>query len=193
MSRGDISEFLIHFTKGETIEDAFQRLRKIINEKCLLGGSETIKGRYPCVCFSEAPLTELSGGLVNPRLYSKYSPFGILVHKEWLFQNGGRPVIYGADDEFAALPESHRWRHMRYEPPEIDFTWEREWRVSRDRLEFDKGTASIVVPDGEWAKRLIDEHTVEQDYRVMEYTMIFDQMHAEQYREEFSWKLLPLK
>jgi hypothetical protein len=193
MSRIDISDYLIHFTRGESIEDAFQRLRKIVGERCLLGSAETIKGRFPCVCFSEAPLVALADGLLNANYYSKYSPFGILVSKQWLFGHGGRPAIYQTDDEFEGLPDTHRWRHMRYEPPNIDFTWEREWRVSTDRLEFDAGVASIVVPDASWTKRLVDEHTLEQDYQVMEYSMIFGHMQAEQYREQFIWKVIELK
>lgn len=193
MNRIDISSYLIHFTKGESTECAFQCLRKIISEKRLLGSGETIKGLFPCVCFSEAPLAALTNGLINPRFYSKYSPFGILVHKQWLFEQGGRPVIYETDDEFVALTECHRWRHMRFAPPNIDFTWEREWRICGDHLEFDTDTASIVVPDDEWEKRLVDEHTLEQDYRVMDYGMIFDPMQAEMYREPFVWKVIKLK
>jgi len=193
MSRIDISNYLIHFTKGDSPESAFQRLRKIIGDKRLIGSGETIKGRYPCVCFSEAPLVALTNGLINPRSYSKYSPFGILIQKQWLFEQGGRPVIYETDDEFAMLTDLNCWRHMRYEPPTIDFTWEREWRICCDQLEFDIGTASIVVPDDEWAKRLVDEHTFEQDHRVMEYSVIFNPMHAEMYREHFCWNIFKLK
>jgi hypothetical protein len=193
MNRVDISDHLIHFTKGESPELAFQCLRKIISERRLLGSGETIKGRFPCVCFSEAPLAALTNGLINPESYSKYSPFGILVLKQWLFEKGGRPVIYQTDDEFASLSEYHRWRHMRYEPPSIDFTWEREWRICGNYLEFDIGNASIIVPDDEWAKRLFDEHVIEQDYRVVDYSMVFESTQAEMYREGFTWNVIKLK
>lgn len=55
-----------------------------------------------------------------------------MVPKQWLYVQGGRPVIYQSDKEFYDLPEAIRWRHVRYEPassPPIDFTWEREWRI----------------------------------------------------------------
>lgn len=94
MSRSDISPVLIHFTSGEDEDDAFVRLRKIIAERRLIAGSHRIKGAYNCVCFSEAPLTSLKSGLVNEANYSNYSPFGIIVSKKWLFDQGGRPVIY---------------------------------------------------------------------------------------------------
>jgi len=77
-----------------------------------------------------------------------------LVTKEWIFKEGGRPVIYQTDEEFNELPETHRWRHVRYDPlsdPPIDFTWEREWRINCEELHFDSDVASIVVPDDHWA------------------------------------------
>ena len=64
MSREDISPYLVHFTSG-TSYAAFMRLRKIIAERSLIAGSRFIKGNYRHVCFSEAPLTSLKGGLVN--------------------------------------------------------------------------------------------------------------------------------
>src|SRR5215472_3902451 len=105
MSRQDISEFLVHFTKGTDHEEAFTNLRKIIESRKLIAGSGYIKGNYRCVCFSEAPLANLADGLVNENYYSRYSPFGIVVSKAWLFNRGGRPVIYQPESEFNALPE----------------------------------------------------------------------------------------
>lgn len=58
--------------------------------------------------------------------------------------------------QYDLLPPELRWRHMRYDlvcDPPVDFTWEREWRVPSERLEFDSQTASIVVPDCSWAQR----------------------------------------
>jgi hypothetical protein len=161
VSRVDISPYLIHFTSGENHEAAFQRLRKIVDERRLIAGTRCIKGQFPCVCFSEAPLTTLPNGLVNEEYYSHYSPFGIMVSKRWLFGQGGRPVIYETDQEYDNLPETHRWRHVLYEQRPhsfpVDFTWEREWRIKCDYLEFDEAAANIVVPDFAWAQRLTDD------------------------------------
>ncbi|MGD1905323.1 MAG: hypothetical protein ACFB0C_04930 [Leptolyngbyaceae cyanobacterium] len=151
MSRQDISEYLIHFTKDIDLENAFRRLQKILRERILIGSNGFIKGNYNCVCFSEAPLSSLASGLVNSEYYSSYSPFGILMSKIWLYQQGGRPVIYQSDSEFDSLPINFQWRHVRYEPPEIDFSWEREWRVKTEILGFNNQVASVVVPDSSWA------------------------------------------
>lgn len=198
MSRMDISPYLIHFTRGENIEGAFVRLKTILHERCLRGSGERIRGGYRCVCFSEAPLSSLSSGLVNERYYSRYSPFGILVFKQWLFSIGGRPAIYETEEEYLSLPESHKWRHVRYDLrngfERIDFSWEREWRIRCDILTLNPSIAWIIVPDNAWADHLMQEHDREQDYLVTQYVNIFDdQQIAEMHREPFQWQVVPLR
>jgi hypothetical protein len=192
--RKDISDKLVHFTKGSTPTEAFETLRTIAHE-CKLIGSTATKGGYSCVCFSEAPLSALEQGLVNSSAYSRYAPFGVLFDKNWVFDNGGRPVIYQPDLEFYDLPESHKWRHVRYEPTggyPIDFSWEREWRIKTLQLNFDPSVAALVVPEQNWADKLISEHGAEQDYKVMQYGQIMDEDLAIQYRETFKWLIYVL-
>lgn len=188
-SRNDISDKLIHFTSGENYNDAYNRLRKIINDGHLIANGTKIKGGYKCVCFTEAPLVSLQGGLVNPNAYSRYSPFGILFEKKWIYKQGGRPVFYQSDEEFQLLPESLRWRHMRYEPDDIDFSWEREWRIHCEHLVFSPENAVIILPDKRFADRLIFKHNEEQDYKVLQYSVIMSALLAEQYREDFKWSI----
>jgi len=193
--RPDISDRLVHFTSGESSEEAFGRLRTIIAEHRLIGSGTTIRGGYRCVCFTEAPLTALAHGLVNPRVYSRYSPFGIILEKRWVFEQGGRPVIYQPEAEFDALPEPLRWRHVRYEyePKVIDFTWEREWRIRCDDLQFGPCVAGIVVPTKDWADGLVAEHDSAQDFEVYQYSQIMDVLLAEQYRQLFPWRIDAIK
>ncbi len=193
MPRPDISDKLIHFTSGATVAEAFERLRTILAERRLVGCGAKIKGGFRCVCFTEAPLTSLKNGLVNPTAYSRYSPFGIVVEKGWVFSKGGRPVIYHSDGEFEALPENLRWRHMRYEPGVVDFTWEREWRLRTEELDFAPHEAGIVVPDGEWVEQLVHEHEAAQDLEIKAYSLIMDQALAEQNRDDFPWRVYVLK
>ena len=191
-----MSPYLIHFTSGESNQQAFETLQKIIGERRLLAGSRMTKGQHPCVCFSEAPIGLLDGGLVNERAYSRYRPFGILFSKSWIFAMGGRPVIYESDEEYYSLPASHQWRHVLYRPDSeepVDFTWEREWRVQCEYLDFAPETGSIVVPNEEWANHLVQEHEKEQDYRVMQYSIIFDDVIGEAYREQWQWRVYPLQ
>jgi hypothetical protein len=193
--RSDISDKVVHFTSGNSLEDAFGNLCQIIEGRRINGNSNKIRGGYQCVCFTEAPLTSVEGGLVNPKAYSRYSPFGVIFEKSWIFGLGGRPAIYQPESEFTLLDESLKWRHVRYEPcatPPIDLTWEREWRIQTSALEFSPEIAGLVVPSRQWAQRLRDSHAEQEDWRVLEYSMIMDAMLAELYREEFSWQIFTL-
>jgi len=195
MSRNDITYDLIHFTKGEDIEDAFQQLRKIIKERRLICGGNLIKGGHKCVCFSEAPLASLQSGLVNPDYYSSYSPFGIMFKKKWIFEQGGRPVIYQTNEEYEHLRETHRWRHMRYHPnqnPPVDFTWEREWRVRCDHLDFNPEVATIVVADSNWSSRLMREHERDEEFKILQYSLVLGEEIAHAYHETFKWDIVHL-
>ena len=92
--RYDLSDELIHFTRGDSYDDAYERLKLILRQKALLASNQSIRGGFSCVCFSEAPLALLQHGLINKNGFSRYSPFGLLFSKESIFLQGGRPVIY---------------------------------------------------------------------------------------------------
>lgn len=157
MLRDDLSDKLIHLTRGENAAETFT---KIVKEQRLLGGTGGIKGEFRCVCFSEAPLSKLATILAKPMAHGMpYKPFGVIVDKTWLFEHGGRPVIYQPDAEFELLKPEQQWRHVRYEPQnDIDFTWEREWRIQITELKIDPKEATFVIPNRDWEKRFHDEH-----------------------------------
>ncbi len=135
-SRPDITDTLVHYIRGANLDEAFQVLRTILRERRLRCGTGYIRGGHCCVCFSEAPFRYLGYAIAQGyRAERPYQPFGIMVKKNWLFAQGGRPVVYQLESQYTELPESHRWRHVRYDPcsePAVDFTWEREWRVLGD-------------------------------------------------------------
>lgn len=195
-NRADISPYLIHFTKGNDLNDAFANLLSITASQIIYGSNNKIKGEYNCVCFSESPIESIPQGLINTNNYSKYSPFGILVSKEWLFYQGGRPVIYQPLEEFELLSECVRWRHVTYNPianQPIDLSWEREWRIQTNELYISPQFCSIVVPDDSWARHLMSLHDEEQDWEVRRYKMIFNNdLLAEMYREPFHWNIIIL-
>lgn len=196
MTRADISDQLIHFTKGPTEEDAYQRIGTILAEGRLRGSDRLIFNGYRCICFTEAPLAALTDGLVNQWDYGRYAPFGLMFDKRWLYAQGARPVIYQPLAEAHDLPPSHQWRHMTYEPvanEPVDFTWEREWRLQADELSFDASSARVVVPDVSWARRMFAEHELTQDCRVVAYSQIMDSSLSEQYREPFCWTITALR
>lgn len=158
----DLSENLVHLTRGDSYQEASGILEKILGERRLLGGTGFIKGEYRCVCFTEAPIARLGMILAQPTAHqNRYMPYGIMVKKQWLFRKGGRPVIYQPDGDFAVLPEELRYRHVRYEPPKIDHSWEREWRIQTEALQLEPEEVTIVVPNRAWADRVRDRHASE--------------------------------
>ncbi|RBP46506.1 hypothetical protein DES53_102897 [Roseimicrobium gellanilyticum] len=158
--RADLSEWLVHFTSGDNIEGA-RILSKILSEGKL-------RSSYypPAVCFSEAPLAELNKLFTLYRAYSKprFAPFGVAVRKTWLFNQGGRPVIYGKKDEREELPASVRFRHVAYDPANHDFTWLREWRVAGATLPLDPSETIIICPTDADAAGLAWDVEVDYEY-----------------------------
>lgn len=161
MIRGDLSNRLVHLTRATSESDAAEKFRSIVSDGCLKGSGTDIRGGYRCVCFSEAPLSVLTHSLALPEDENgmRYSAFGVIVSKKWLFNQGGRPVIYQPNDEYDMLHEQQKYRHVRYEPDrEIDYTWEREWRIRTERLELVSAKTTFIVPTRDWEQYFINRH-----------------------------------
>lgn len=166
--RRDIGNLLFHFTKtpyqeviiktgsltryaGKTARSV---LDKILVEGKLLGTSNWIKDGYKCICFTEAPISELAALFSLVKIAASrdqrpmYEPYGIAVKKSWFYKKGGKPVIYDNSSVYDDLPKDLKYRHVSYDPENnIDFTWEREWRISVDELTLDPAQTLVVVPD----------------------------------------------
>lgn len=150
-ARPDVTDYVTHWTRrqnaGKERLEPLQVLKLIIKDGFLkptfaprsrftVGGvANTIKGKYPAVCFTEQPLEAF---IRSCRAQSgRYRPYGVAVRKDRLFVYGGRPVLYGDDQLFSALPEELEYLWARFQPiPEsgvggypLDFTHEREWRA----------------------------------------------------------------
>jgi hypothetical protein len=161
MDRPDLSNKLIHLTKGDSDEAALGTLLDIISDKALLGGTGCIRGGHRCVCFCETPISHLALVLANRNAAGfRYRPFGVMFSKQFIYEKKGRPVIYGEDDQYNELPPPLKYRHVLYDltqrPPK-DFTWEREWRVNTDKLEFSPEDVTVVFPNRQFIQ--VAHHT----------------------------------
>lgn len=167
--RDDISDSVIHFTKPKShisantfdstnekeikgfLEESLNVFIKIMEEKTLLAGTTFIKGNFNCICFTEAPISKLPSVFSNRVLNKiRYAPYGFMFKKKWLYKNGARPVIYGPESDYNCLDENLKYRYVKYNlesDPEIDFTWEREWRLKTQSLQFDPSDVTLVVPN----------------------------------------------
>lgn len=163
-ARSDLSTGLVHLTKNNIIDgeeyNGIEILIKILREKTLIGShpsSGFICGDQSAVCFQESPLYSLSQNLYSEQLYRKqnpgakirYNPFGIMFDKQYIYLNGGRPVIY--DDSQTAktyLKQDEYWRIVRLDLSDseniIDWTHEREWRIPGD-FYFDPSKATVIL------------------------------------------------
>ena len=151
IKRSDFSHGLVHLTR-ERIEyennisfldppvqkkaySPFEVLKEILTSGVIRGsGNEGfIKGNQRAVCFSEIPLSAIHQFALPPKEEkARYRFYGISLSKKAVFKAGGRPVIYLPDDEADWIPSEQKWRHVRFELGEVDFTHEREWRVLDD-------------------------------------------------------------
>lgn len=144
------------------MDEAEAAFRSIVNERALRGSSRGIRGKHIVVCFSEAPIEVLAKMFREDGRDFRYRPFGVMVPKTWLFDLGGRPAIYQPESDFDLLPESLRYRHVRFDRPDApnDFSFEREWRIETEALALDPKICTLVVPDREWDYKLREEHDV---------------------------------
>ena len=138
-AREDISDYLFHFTKGSK---AFDTLVKIAEDKQLKDMSNT-----GVICFTEAPVTLLKEMFEIFEKYTEpmYATYGIAIKKEYLFQLGARPVIYGRKEEKSELSEAIQWRFEEYIPNIKDFTWLREWRLNQKTLDLTQENCFIIT------------------------------------------------
>jgi hypothetical protein len=159
MMRIDLSEQLVHLTRG-SLRDAEAAFRSIMSERKLRGSDRGIRGGHKVVCFSEAPVDVLAKLFASTGHSFRYRPFGVMVPKRWVFDLGGRPVIYQPESEFTLLPPELQYRHVRFDKPgdAKDFTFEREWRYCGEPLFLEPKVCTLLVPLREWDYRIREEH-----------------------------------
>lgn len=173
-ARPDLTDYLIHWTKGWASKGGpFAKLKQILETGLLMptfapryrytvGGTDrTIKGPHPAVCFTEQPLDSF---ITSCDTLRRYWPYGVAIRKEGLFRLGGRPVFYGDGDLLDSLPDDYKYLWVRFNPiPStglggypVDWTQEREWRArpsaytyATDGLCPNEGVPLLLPPDYE--------------------------------------------
>lgn len=146
--RSDITAHLTHLTKSELpIFDDVDTLIKILRERKITGSTTDkgfIIGDNPAVCFQEAPLYGVCQNVYHEQQNrkelggkSRYHAVGLSFRKDYVFNHGGRPVLY-EKTELAKqmLPRDEWWRIVNFnlenQDKIIDWTHEREWRIKGD-------------------------------------------------------------
>lgn len=89
---------------------------------------------YPVVCMTAANLTQIAA-LIRGGMYE---PWGLILSREWVYEQGGGPALYMRPEEKVALwnasdlPWQLRARVITLDPVTGDWEHEREWRIPYD-------------------------------------------------------------
>lgn len=164
-SRSDLSSQVIHLTRSCELDGdkigPVDVLYRILSEG-RISGSTTAKGficgDIPATCFQDAPVYSVCQNINAEEQYRnavddakiRYVGVGLMFPKPYVFERGGRPVIYEQIDKAKSiLPEEEWWRIVRLDLTDpdniIDWTHEREWRVPGG-FEFDLSEVTVVLP-----------------------------------------------
>ena len=165
-NRNDMAARITHLTRGNDADDAFENLWKILVDKKLNGSGNSgfINGERKAVCLQELPLGAIAENLRYEEILSdkiRYSPFGVRFHKSFIYNKGGRPVIYENKEIMKKLlPENEYWRIVDLDltDPEsfVDWTHEREWRVPGE-LSFSYNNIEVIVKDSSYYRKLVEQ------------------------------------
>lgn len=170
-SRNVGSLYLTHLIRGRSDEEAYNTLLKIL-EKGFLRASfsrrnncDTVKGNQKVVCFQDTSFDAMQEILTGERWLgceTGYREFGIQIHKEIMFRDGARPVIYDKANEIMGLiDESIYWRVVNLDLniatwQYVDWTHEHEWRIPGD-VTITRFPFKVIVKTEEYKKRLLKE------------------------------------
>lgn len=173
--RCDFTSRITHLTKRTDNQNAFETLCNILDSKTILGSDADgyIRNGNKAVCFQDIPLYSLTENIIyeeelrlsytqGEETKFRYEAFGLRFNKGQLFKKGGRPVIYGTDDELKKLPESEQWRCVKHDLANseniVDWTHEREWRYNGD-LHFEYNEIEVIVGHEKYYKELINRYS----------------------------------
>ncbi len=148
---------------------AVATLERILTEQRLLASRRTIRGGNPVVCLTAVPLLNLPNRrqFRTHRSRWDFEPFGLCLRRDWLQDQGTRPVVYGDEQTWLGLPEadqpffqlSHQG-NSDIDPTSqpIDWSVEQEWRHEGDLdlRDLPPDQALVFVPRFEAVTRLAD-------------------------------------
>lgn len=168
--RIDLSSRVTHLTKGRDDDEAFNNFINILEEKNIVGSTKKrgfICGGIPAVCLQDAPLSVIAENLQYEKILRqeenhkiRYLGFGIRFQKDFIYKQGGRPVIYDNTLEAETyLSPNEWWRIVKLNLSNsgkvVDWTHEREWRVPKE-IVFQYSQCEIIVPSSKYYKKFVE-------------------------------------
>jgi len=119
---------------------ALSVLRRIIDGRRITASSAAIRGASRVVSFTAIPLAEIPKMRVFRAHRSRwdFEPYGICIARDWLEEQGAKPVIYGDEQTWQSLTEDDRpffqvaATRSKDDAVRINWTEEMEWRHVSD-------------------------------------------------------------
>ena len=114
--------------------DAFAAMKRILEEGCIQGSGRLMPNRTPMVSFTAASPDEAAKlRRFRPSLHRwDFRPYGLAVRRDLLENLGARSVQYLPQTELKRLNADERSFAQKHEPPQTDWSAEKEWRLPGD-------------------------------------------------------------
>jgi len=161
--RDDLSNWVWHFARRKKPLDD---LGSILSGQCVKGSKDGVTGTT-VVCLTEAPLAQFAkqSPVLDSLGYKRLSDYGVGFRKSWILKQGGLPVIYQPRKFLTPqLPLEYRFRHVDLDTHlDLDYSWQREWRVPTSSLAFTPGDTVVVLPSFDQGDGLLFDIEVDGD------------------------------
>ena len=145
--RLDLSAWVWHYVRRD--ENPNETLRNIIRDEAIKGSICRPFDEH-VVCFTETPLWAHIAEDVELRgwEYARLSLYGIGFRRDWLYEQGARPVIYTERMYYDVLPGELKHLFVEFDLiKEVDFSWQREWRIKTEEFTVDRSKSVLIFPD----------------------------------------------
>ncbi len=101
--RPDLTPYLIHLTKASPKRTALENLISILQDGVIQRTDSFIKSAsrrrgVKAACFMDVPFAALKY-VCSSKNAKRYQPYGVVVKKRSVYEQGGRPVLYLSDKE----------------------------------------------------------------------------------------------
>ena len=150
------------FAEEQNPRDGFATLARVLRRQRLVANNRLTRAAARVLCFTERPLTEFSALRTFQSHLGRwdFEPLGLAIEKTYFRRLGGRPVVYGGDDDWSQLaPEDRPFFQLAFSRDgKHDWRVERECRLlgDLDLRSLDRNRVVVFVPDRAAAAALQD-------------------------------------